>query len=248
MIRLVKVALAVVFLLLAYVAFTFVQVWLASRRDDARPAQAIVVLGAAQFNGKPSSILRARLDHAYDLYARKLAPVIVVTGGKQPGDVYTEAAASAEYLQGKGVPDENILREVDGRNSWESLAAASQFLKERGIHRVLLVSDPFHSYRINAIASELGLNGHPSPTHTSPITGVSVARHLLRETAAVAVGRIVGYRREAGIHKVVEQATAIRLVRTGLRKPADVDCCAGQIGICVSSKITGASAPAEGQN
>jgi vancomycin permeability regulator SanA len=162
------------------------------------------VLGAAQFNGVPSSILRARLDHAFDLYHRGLAPLVVVTGGKQPGDKYTEATASADYLHSKGVPDEDILREVNGRNSWESLAAACEFLKDRGVHRVLLVSDPFHSYRIEAIASELGLEGHPSPTRTSPITGASAGRHFLRETAAVAVGRIVGYRREAGIHRAVE--------------------------------------------
>ena len=204
MIRLVKLALLAVFLVVAYLAFTFFQVWMASRRDDARPAQAIVVLGAAQFNGVPSDILKARLDHAYDLYTRHLAPLIVVTGGKQPGDQYTEATSSADYLIGKGVPDEDILREVSGTNSWESLAAASNFLKDRSIHRVLLVSDPFHSYRIDAIAAELGLEPHPSPTRTSPITGFSVTRHLVRETAAVAVGRIVGYRREAGIHRKVE--------------------------------------------
>jgi len=204
-----KIALGVVALLLAYVAFTFLQVWLASRRDEAKPAQAIVVLGAAQYNGRPSSILKARLDHAYDLYARKLAPLIVVTGGKQPGDVYTEAASSAAYLAEKGVPDDAILREVDGRNSWESLASASQFLKDRDIHSVLLVSDPFHSYRITAMASELGLQGHSSPTRTSPITGASVARYLLRETAAVAVGRIVGYRREAGITRRVSDQASI---------------------------------------
>ena len=93
---------------------------------------------------------------------------------------------------------------LSGTNSWESLAAASNFLKDRSIHRVLLVSDPFHSYRIDAIAAELGLEAHPSPTRTSPITGFSVTRHLVRETAAVAVGRIVGYRREAGIHRKVE--------------------------------------------
>ena len=204
MIRLVKLAFLAAFVVIAYLAFTFFQVWMASRRDDARPAQAIVVLGAAQFNGVPSDILKARLDHAYDLYARQLAPVIVVTGGKQPGDQYTEASSSADYLIAKGVPDEDILREVSGTNSWESLAAASNFLKDRSIHRVLLVSDPFHSYRIDAIASELGLEAHPSPTRTSPITGFSVTRHLVRETAAVAVGRIVGYRREAGIHHKVE--------------------------------------------
>ena len=225
MIRLiVKVVVGVAMLLFAYVAFTFLQVWLASRRDGAKPAQAIVVLGAAQYNGRPSSILKARLDHAYDLYAKGLAPVMVVTGGKQPGDVYTEAASSAAYLEGKGVPEAAILREVDGRNSWESLAAASQFLKDRNIRDVLLVSDPFHAYRITAIASELGLDGHSSPTRTSPIVGASAARYMLRETAAVAVGRIVGYRREAGIQKRVNQASR-------------------SLGAAPSSSASGADAP-----
>ncbi|MGH9279764.1 MAG: YdcF family protein [Acidimicrobiales bacterium] len=208
MIRLVKLGLLVVGVLVAYLATTFVQVWQTSRRDDAREAEAIVVLGAAQFNGVPSSILQARLDHAVSLWEDGLAPYIVVTGGKQPGDQFTEATASANYLIAQGVPDEQILREVDGTTSWESLAAASQFLKDRDITRVLLVSDAFHSYRIDAIAHELGLDGHPSPTRTSPITGSSEARHLLRETAAVAVGRIVGYRREAGIHRRVQTPVA----------------------------------------
>jgi vancomycin permeability regulator SanA len=203
-IRLLKLSIVAAGLLVLYVIFTFAQVWLASRRDEARPVEAIVVLGAAQFNGVPSAILRARLDHAHDLYQRDLAPLIVVTGGNQPGDEFTEATASANYLIGLGVPDENILREVNGTSSWESLAAASGFLKERDITRVLLVSDPFHSYRIEAIAEELGLDGYASPTRGSPITGLSVARHLLRETAAVALGRVIGYRREAGINKVVQ--------------------------------------------
>lgn len=202
--RVVKIGLVLVGFLVAYVAFTFVQVWQTSRRDDARPAEAIVVLGAAQFNGVPSPILKARLDHAVELYEEGLAPYVVVTGGKQPGDAFTEATASANYLITQGVPDEQILREVDGTTSWESLAAASQFLRQRNITEVLLVSDAFHSYRIEAIAEELGLDGHPSPTRSSPITGASEARHLLRETAAVAVGRIVGYRREAGIHRRVQ--------------------------------------------
>jgi len=201
--RLLKVAVVAAFVLVAYLVFTFAQVWQAARRDQARQADAIVVLGAAQFDGVPSDILRARLDHAHDLYQRRLAPVIVVTGGKQPGDRFTEAGASATYLHTRGVPDEDILREVDGRNSFESLAAAAGFLKERGITTVLLVSDPFHSFRIDAISAELGLDGHPSPTRTSPIVGMAATRHLVRETAAVAVGRIIGYRREAGINRVV---------------------------------------------
>jgi uncharacterized SAM-binding protein YcdF (DUF218 family) len=199
---LVALVLVVVFL---YLAVTFWQVRTASHRDDARKAQAIVVLGAAQFNGVPSSILRARLDHALSLWRRRLAPYVVVTGGKQPGDRFTEATAAAAYLLKRGVPDDKLLREVEGKSSWESLAAASRFLKARGIHEVLLVSDPFHSYRILAIAGELGLEGHASPTHTSPITGRSADRHMVRETLAVAVGRVIGYRREAGIQRVRER-------------------------------------------
>jgi uncharacterized SAM-binding protein YcdF (DUF218 family) len=204
MIRLLRLSIVIAALLVAYIVFTFAQVWLASRQDEAREVQAIVVLGAAQYNGIPSSILKARLDHAFDLYSRDLAPVIVVTGGNQPGDRFTEATASADYLLKRGVPDENILREVSGTSSWESLAAASSFLKDRDIRRVLLVSDPFHSYRVAAIAHELGLEGYTSPTRTSPIGGVTEVRHLLRDTAAVALGRVIGYRREAGIHRAVE--------------------------------------------
>jgi hypothetical protein len=108
---------------------------------------------------------------------------------------------------------------VDGTSSWESLAAASQFLKDRNITRVLLVSDPFHSYRIDAIAEELGLEGNTSPTKSSPITGLSAARHLLRETAAVAVGRIIGYRREAGIHRRVQTELGLGLPAPALVGP-----------------------------
>src|SRR3954468_10806172 len=115
-----------------YLAVTFIQVWIASRRDEARPAQAIVVLGAAQYNGRPSPVLRARLDHAAALFKKGLADVVVVTGGKQPGDTFTEASASADYLAGKGIPQEKVLREVEGRNSWQSLAASAAFLKRDG--------------------------------------------------------------------------------------------------------------------
>ena len=203
MIRLLRLTIVVAALVVAYIVFTFGQVWLASRRDDARSADAIVVLGAAQYDGIPSDILRARLDHALELYRGELAPVVVVTGGSQPGDEFTEAAASANYLLRQGVPDEDILREVSGTSSWESLAAAASFLRQRDMTRVLLVSDPFHSYRVAAIAEELGLEAFASPTRSSPISGASEVRHLLRETAAVSVGRVIGYRREAGIHRKV---------------------------------------------
>lgn len=205
---LVKAAAGLVVVVVVYLGVTFVQVWMASRRDEARAAQAIVVLGAAQYNGTPSPVLKARLDHAADLWRRKLAPVIVVTGGRQSGDKFTEATASANYLIAKGVPDTDILREVSGQSSWQSLAATATFLHNRDINRVLLVSDPFHSYRIRAIADELGLDGHASPTRTSPIGGAEEVRYLLRETAAVALGRVIGFRREAGVNGVVDRGSA----------------------------------------
>ena len=126
-----------------------------------------------------------------------------MTGGNQPGDRFTEASASADYLLQRGVPDADVLREVSGTSSWQSLAAAANFLDDRNIKEVLLVSDPFHSLRIRAMASELGLDGHASPTRTSPIRGATEAEYMARETVAVAVGRVVGFRRQASIEKVV---------------------------------------------
>jgi uncharacterized SAM-binding protein YcdF (DUF218 family) len=194
-----------------YFAITFVQVWLASRRDQARPAQAIVVLGAAQYDGRPSRVLRARLDHAVDLYRRELAPVIVVTGGREPGDRFTEATAAADYLHTRGVADDHIRREVRGRSSWQSLAAAAAFLRADGIRRVLLVSDPFHSFRLRSMAGELDLVGWVSPTRTSPIHGATEAKFIARESVAVGLGRIFGYRKISGVDRVV---TRVREQRT----------------------------------
>lgn len=181
--------------LLGYYVVTVVQVWRAARQDNARPAQAIIVLGAAQYNGRPSDVFRARLDHAADLYERGLAPTIVVTGGKIAGDEFTEAGAGAEYLHTLGVPDEAILRETTSRNSWESLRASARFLKARDITKVVLVSDPFHSLRVRLIADELGFDATTSPTRTSPIGGSAEWRRILGEGLRVAVGRIFGFGR-----------------------------------------------------
>jgi uncharacterized SAM-binding protein YcdF (DUF218 family) len=180
-----------------YFVVTFVQVWLAARRDDARPSQAIVVLGAAQFDGTPSKVFQARLDHAADLYADGIAPVVVVTGGKLEGDRFTEAAAGANYLARLGVPDSAILRETTSRSSWESLSATANFLEERGMTRVVLVSDPFHALRIESIADELGLDAVTSPTRTSPITGASEWWRFFQEALRVSAGRIIGFGRLA---------------------------------------------------
>lgn len=194
-----RVLVVAALLVSVYLGVTFAEVWHASRQDSARPAEAIVVLGAAQYDGVPSEVFRARLDHAVDLYEADLAPTIVVTGGRAEGDRFSEATAAATYLHERGVSDDRILRETSGRNSWESLAASARFLTERGITDVLLVSDPFHAKRIEAIADEVGLSGHPSPTRTSPIGGLEEWRRLGGETVRVAVGRIVGFRRMMSI-------------------------------------------------
>ncbi len=199
-----RVALLGAALVFLYLAVTFVQVWSASRRDSRRPSQAIIVLGAAQYNGTPSPVLAARLDHAIELYREHVAPTIVVTGGQQPGDKYTEAGASADYLHAHGVADNAILRETTGRTSWESLAAAARFLDSRHMTRVVLVSDPYHSERILAIAREVGLDAVTSPTRTSPIKGFAALKRMFGETLRVGAGRIFGYGRLDRHRKVTE--------------------------------------------
>jgi len=197
--------------LVLYLAVTFVQVWGASRRDEARRAEAVVVFGAAQYNGTPSPVLRARLDHAAELFERGYADRVVVTGGRRPGDRFTEATASARYLSRHGISDRSILRVVSGTNSWQSLASAANELKKRGFTDVLLVSDGFHNARITAMAEELGLAAYASPSRTSPITGAEKLPYLGRETVAVAAGRVLGFRRVAGIDQTVTR------VRTEVR-------------------------------
>ena len=195
----VRVGAAALVALFVYIGITFVQVLQASRRDEARRSQAIVVFGAAQYDGTPSPVLRARLDHAARLYRRGYARRVVVTGGRHPDDRFTEAAVSARYLTRQGIPDSSILREVRGRTSWESLASAARFLKRRDVNEVVLVSDGFHAARIAAMASELGLEAHTSPAPSSPIAGSEKLPYLGRETLAVAAGRVVGFRRVSNV-------------------------------------------------
>ena len=187
-----------------YLAATFATVWKAAHHDGVRPASAIVVLGAAQYDGRPSPALKARLDHVVELWQDDKAASIVVTGGKQPGDRFTEATASASYLTAQGIPEAKILREVSGRSSFESLAGSASFLKRRGLTRVVLVSDAYHAARIEGIAREVGLDATVSPTPST--TRTPSASRYARETVAVAAARIVGFRRAAGISRTVRES------------------------------------------
>ncbi len=145
-----------------------VVVW--SSIDQAQPAGSIVVLGAAQYDGKPSPVLRARLDHAIDLWNRRLGKVIVFTGGQAYGDTTSEAEVGRSYARKHGVPDSAILLETKGRTTRESMLAVADTLGTRGITSVILVSDPFHMLRLSITGRRFGLTTYTSPTRTSPIS------------------------------------------------------------------------------
>lgn len=193
--RVVLAGLATVLLGVGYFAVSLLQVWSTGRADDSGPVDAIVVMGAAQYDGRPSPQLAARLDHAVEVWNADVAPLVVVTGGNIPGDRFTEAEASAIYLEDRGVPAASILLEDEGSNSYESLVSVAELLGERGVDEVLIVSDPYHALRSQLIASEVGLDASVSSTDTSVVTGLeSLSRHV-REAGGVAIGRIIGFER-----------------------------------------------------
>jgi uncharacterized SAM-binding protein YcdF (DUF218 family) len=172
--------------------------WLASllavilvgARDDRPRSDAIVVLGAAQYAGRPSPVLRARLDHAFALYQDSVAPLVVLTGGRGVGDTTSEAAVGRRYLRGLGVPDTALVLEPVGRTTSESVRGAAAVLADR--RRVVLVSDPFHALRVRVVATRFGLTAVTSPTRTSPIAQRPAQewRYLAMEAVKVPVAAV----------------------------------------------------------
>ncbi len=159
-----------------------------ARADQAQPADAIVVLGTAQFNGWPGPVFQARLDHALGLWQQGYAPLLVVTGGKMAGDEFTEAEAAVTYLTQAGVPPEAIVTENEARDTWESMQSVGVLLEARGMHDVILVSDGFHLFRSKLMARDVGLQSWGSPDPESPIRpgGGGEFSYVLREVAAIA--------------------------------------------------------------
>jgi uncharacterized SAM-binding protein YcdF (DUF218 family) len=190
---------AVVALLAVYYLITLFQVWRAGNEDGPEAAEVIVVLGAAQYDGRPSPQLAARLDHALDLWEDGVAPLLMVTGGNQPGDRFTEAEAGLAYLVERGVPEAAILREDIGRTTYESLEAAADVLAAEGLDEVVLVTDPYHSLRSKLIAEDVGLEASLSPTPSTVVTGWSSFRREVLEAGGVAVGRVLGFDRLSDI-------------------------------------------------
>lgn len=150
--------------------------------DDRRASDAIVVLGAAQYDGRPSPVLKSRLNHAKSLYDESVAPRVVTVGGKQPGDRFTEARAGADYLARRGIPAQDVTAVPLGRDTKQSLIAVAKMAKREGWSEVTLVSDPAHMARVHAIASRLGFRTHLSPTRAGDGTSLT-GEYVARETA-----------------------------------------------------------------
>lgn len=178
------IALIFVAIVVGYPLATGYQVWRSSHVDEVHSADAIVVLGAAQYDGVPSPVFKARLEQAAYLYREGVAGAIIVTGGKRPGDRFTEAGAGEHYLIEEGVPDEDIRGEDEGTTTWESLTRVRD-LTEGEVDSVLFVSDPMHSERIKRMAADLGFEA----VYTSPASYVGLNRS--RETKAKELAREV---------------------------------------------------------
>ena len=172
---------------IAVVAGTAVRVWQVARIDDWSHADAIVVLGAAQYSGTPSSVFEARLDQAVRLYENGVSDTVVTVGGKQEGDLYTEAAAGKNYLMSRGVPEDAILAVEEGSDTLLSVEAVSREMHDRGLSSAVLVSDPWHSLRTRTMARDAGLDAWTAPTRTGPavFTRESQLHGIARETGAL---------------------------------------------------------------
>ena len=170
-------------LLVVYVAG---HIWLVARENNHPRSDAIIVLGASQYNGRPSPVFAARLDHALTLYADHVAPRIVTVGGKQPGDAFTEAAAGADYLHRHGVPTSALVAVPTGHDTLRSLRAVKKRFMRSDWHTAVLVTDPWHCLRSRTMARDVGISAQTSPERTGPaVASRSVEiRYISRETEA----------------------------------------------------------------
>lgn len=181
---------------LVAVGWSAVTVWRSAHQDDAsevQTADAIVVLGAAQYGGTPSPVFRGRLDHALMLFRQGRADRVLVLGSKEPGDRTTEADAGRDYLITRGVPPSAAIAVPVGRTTFESLTGAAEYLRRHGLDSAFLVSDPWHNARIERMASDLGIRAYASATWTSAARSVPTRfAGYARETFAYLYYRIVG--------------------------------------------------------
>ncbi len=193
-----RAVVALVLVAMLVVGGTAASVWYVAR-GDARPvSDVILVLGAAQYSGKPSSVLEARLEQAKKLFDQGVAPRVVTVGGSQAGDRTTEAEAGADYLRDRGVDE--VVAVEEGIDTLTSLQAAAVLLDKRGWDTVVLVTDPWHSLRSRTMAGDVGIDAVTSPTRAGPSvrTRKVQARYVARETAAILYYKVFGRSSDAG--------------------------------------------------
>ena len=180
-----------------YVGLTVFEVWRVGRTQSTTQVDAIVVMGAAQYDGVPSPLLKARLMHAFDLWKQKIAPRIVLTGGNKPGDRFTEASASAIFLRQQGVPQEELLQESLSRSTYEALRNVRDLVKNdanfAGIERIVIVTDPYHELRSRLTAREMNFEATTTPTSNSHIAGNSTFKKHVKEGVGIALARVIGF-------------------------------------------------------
>jgi uncharacterized SAM-binding protein YcdF (DUF218 family) len=183
-VRIVRGLVKLVLVMAAGWALCVASIHLWGRRNETPKSDAIVVLGAAQYDGRPSPVLKARLDHAIALYERGVAPFIIMTGGQAPGDTVSEAVVGRRYAIRAGVPAAAVLTERGGMTTVESMEAVSRLMGSRELKTAVLVSDPFHMLRLKLLARQVGIRGFTSPTRTSPISRnrAEERKHLIRES------------------------------------------------------------------
>ena len=185
---------ALVLAALLLVGATAGAIWWTARHDARPTSDAIVVLGSAQYDGVPSPIFEARLEHALRLWSDDVAPVIVTVGGKADGDRFTEAEAGAQYLSEAGVPDDALLPVPEGVDTLESMRSVSTAFDERGWTTAVLVTDPWHAMRTQRMAEDTGIEAATSPTRQGPsvYSRTTQVRYIFRETAAYLLYRATG--------------------------------------------------------
>ena len=186
---------AAVLALVLLVTSTALAIWWNARQDSRPSSDAIVVLGSAQYNGVPSSIFAARLEHAKKLYEAGVAPVIVTVGGKETGDQFTEAEAGRDYLANEGIPGRALLAVPKGVDTLESMRVVAAAFDQRGWHSAVLVTDPWHAMRAERMAEDAGMEASSSPTRQGPAvqTRTTQFKYILRETAAYLLYRATGH-------------------------------------------------------